>query len=253
MNNIDHYTEKITVIRSIPDEKILTPAGMPVNIYIQEAENLYNWCQPDREKLTANGMDWAVVEDIPARAGALREAQSRWVNSDKWDIETETQWDEKSSAAHILRKDLVRAFRFIFSDNASVISRVNMLAEGDSNPKIIQSLNDLSNFGREYTAVLQAARFDITLLDRAAEMSCEMASLLGAVNSRRAFSSDALKIRNQAYTHLKEAVSGVKKHANYIFWRDPVRMKGYTSEYYRKKYLKSRNQKEESAPENIIL
>jgi len=253
MNNLVHYDDKISMIMSIPDEKIHLPGSMPVKIYIQEAEDLYKWCQPDREKLTGNGLDWAMVEDIPARAGALREAQSRWKLSDKSDTETEKEWDEKSPAAHSFRKDLIRAFRFIFSDNASVISRINMLAEGESNSTVIQSLNDLSIFGRDHTEILQAARFDITRLDKAAEMSCEMASILAAVNSRRAFCSDTLKIRNQAYTYLKEAVSGVKKHANYIFWRDPARLRGYTSSYNRKKYNKSKNHKEEPASENIIL
>ena len=253
MNSIDHYNDKISMIRSIPDERVLLPGSMPVRIYIQEAEDMYKWCQPDREKLTNNGLDWSIVEDIPARAGALREAQSRWSLSDKSDIEIEKEWDEKSPAAHSFRKELIRAFRFIFSDNASAVSRVNKLAEGESNSAIIQSLNDLSDFGRDNTAVLEAARFDMTLLDKAAEMSCEMASFLGAVNARRAFCSDTLKIRNQAYTYLREAVSGLKKHANYIFWRDPVRMKGYTSSYNRKKYLKSKNHKEETASEKINM
>jgi hypothetical protein len=226
---------------------------MPVKTYIQEAENMYNWCQPDKDRLTANGLDWAMVEDIPARAGALREAQSRWATSDNDDIEIEKQWEEKSPAAHEFRKRLVRAYRFIFRNNAPAISMVNALAEGDSNLDIIQSLNDLSKFGRDHAEFLQAGRFDITLIDRAAGMASEMASLLSAVNSRRAFSSDTLKIRNQAYTYLREAVTELKSHANYLFWRDPVRMKGYTSDYYRKRYLKNRNKKLQEESEKITL
>lgn len=74
----------------------------------------------------------------------------------------------------------------------------------------------------------------------------EMASLLGAVKSKRAFCSDSLKIRNQAYTYLKEAVTEIKSHAGFVLWNDPSRLRGYASEYMRRKN-KSRKKKEETA------
>ena len=47
-------------------------------MYIQEAENLYKWCLPDKDTLVKAGLDWKIVEDLPIRAGALREAVSNW-------------------------------------------------------------------------------------------------------------------------------------------------------------------------------
>ncbi len=92
MTTTDHYSEKISIIKSIADDKILVPGSIPVNVYLQEAENLYNWCQPDKERLTAQGLKWQIVEDMPARIDALREAQARWATSDSTDIETEKLW-----------------------------------------------------------------------------------------------------------------------------------------------------------------
>lgn len=251
MSYKDHYSEKLSIISSIPDERISQPLNMPVNIYIQEAENLYNWCQPDREKLAANGLDWSIVEDMPARIDTLREAQARWEASDTKDIEVEKKWDEKAPAAHDFRKELARSLKFRFSDNHTMVTRLNRMSEGESNSAMIQSLRGLSVVGKEHIEYLESVNFDITLLDKAAEMSQEMASLLGAVNSRRAFCSDTLKIRNQAYTYLREAVSALKKHAGFLFWRDPVRMKGYTSNYYRKQYLKRKNEKVNEETEQV--
>jgi hypothetical protein len=251
MSYTDHYTQKLSIISLIPDEKILQPVNMPVNIYIQETANLYNWCQADREKLTANGLDWSIVEDMPARIDTLSEAQARWEASDMKDIEVEKEWDEKSPAAHGFRKQLVRSLKFRFSDNPAVISRLNRISEGESNSAMIQSLRSLYIVGKEHLEYLRSVNFDITMLDRAAEMSQEMTMLFAAVNSRRAFCSDTLKIRNQAYTYLREAAMMVKKHADFLFWRDPVRMKGYTSNYYRKQYLKRKNEKVDDKTEQV--
>lgn len=253
MINSNHYSENLNTIKSITEDRILIPGSIPVKVYIQEAENLYNWCQPDKEKLTANGLDWSLVEDMPARIGALREAQSRWVISDSDDIEVEKQWDVKSPVAHNFRKQLVRAYKFIFRNNAPVISMINTIAEGESNAAMIQSLNDLSNFGRNHIQFLQTTKFDLTLPDKADEMSSEMGSLLAAVNSRRAFCSDTLKIRNQAYTYLRWAVTELKSHANYLFWNDPVKMKGYISGYNRRRNLKKRNRNVVEETENVNL
>ena len=70
--------QKLEAIASIPDSGIVRPGNIPVTVYLQEARNLYNWCQADREALTANGLDWSFVDDIPAREAALRNAQSAW-------------------------------------------------------------------------------------------------------------------------------------------------------------------------------
>jgi hypothetical protein len=67
MNNINHYSAKLSSIQTITHDRILIPGSIPVNVYLQESENLYNWCQPDKEKLTANGLNWSLVEDMPAR------------------------------------------------------------------------------------------------------------------------------------------------------------------------------------------
>ena len=247
MTNQDHYSEKLTIITSIADDKILIPAGIPVNVYLQEAENLYNWCQPDKERLVAQGLQWQIVEDMPARIDALREAQARWAASDSTDVETEKEWEEKSPAAHLLRQNLVRSLKFAFSNNRAAVAKISKLGDKSSNAAMIQALRDISVFGKEHIDLLKHTSFDMTMLDTAAAMSREMASLLGAINSRRAFCSDSLKIRNQAYTYLKEAVTELKRHAAFVLWKDSARLKGYASDYYRKQYTKRKNQKEAEA------
>ena len=76
MSKLD-YDSKIETIQAIPDAECKSP-HMPVDAYLQEAENQYQWCQDDKQNLTNAGLDWSYVDDLPVRAGALREGQPRY-------------------------------------------------------------------------------------------------------------------------------------------------------------------------------
>lgn len=249
MNVLDHYSTKLDTIRSIPDEKILIPAGIPVKIYIQEAENICSWCRADREKLTANGLDWTLVDDMPARIDALREAQARWTTSDSDDIEIEKRWDSEAPSAHEFRRKLVRSLRFALRNNPAVLSKTARFSSGKSHAAMIQSLRDMAVFGMENSEYLKERGFDMSMLDTASEISRTMGSIYAAVNTSRAFSSEYFKTRNQAYTYLREALDEIRAHAAFIFRNDPARYRGYSSDYYRKRNTKVKNSKKTSAPE----
>lgn len=145
------------------------------------------------------------------------------------------------SIARRTRKDLVRAMRFLFRKDPKVSAKIAGLTKGESSADIIQSLFNISVFGREKSEFLSAANFDLAGLDSAEQLSREMSALLAAVNSLRRSYSEMLKERNRAYTHLKEAVTEIKSHGNYLFRNDPARFRGYTSAYIRKKNRKARN------------
>ena len=112
MNVNNFYNERLAVIAGISDSDIEEPGSIPMNVYLQEAENLYNWCQDDKEKLIANGLDWALVEDMPARILMLRETQSIWMTSDSRSNAARKMWVEKAPSARELQKDIHHSLRF---------------------------------------------------------------------------------------------------------------------------------------------
>ena len=79
MDNATCFTQQLAAIQAIPREDVRHPK-MPMDVYLQEAENLHGWCSADHPALEAAGLDWALVESLPARIGAAREAESRWFN-----------------------------------------------------------------------------------------------------------------------------------------------------------------------------
>ncbi|MDY6934062.1 MAG: hypothetical protein SVZ03_07555 [Spirochaetota bacterium] len=243
MSNVEDYKQKIEEIQAIGDDEIRSPSNIPVDIFLQEAENLYHWCQEDKEELTANGLDWELVLDVPARCGALREAQSKWITSRFSQEEAQKRWAEDSPQAYDMRNEFLHSFRFAYRRLPDLLGRVNAIAHGYGHADMIQDLNDLSVLGKDNPEPLERINFDMTLLDKAADMADRMSDLLGVTTVERADSSESIKIRNKAYTHLRYAIDEIRAFGLYVFWRDEARYKGYTSEYNRKR--RSKRDKEE--------
>ncbi len=233
MSNLQDYNEKLAAIQAISDDEVRSP-HIPVDVFLQEAENLYHWCQEDRAEMTTKALDWNLVEDLQFRCGALREAQSRWITSRFSHEEAERLWKERSPLAYDLRDELLHTFRFAYRKRADVLGRVNEIAQGHGHADMIQDLNDLSVLGRGHAEELEAIKFDIALLEEAASMADEISDLLGAATTERADSSSTKKTRDQAFTFLKEAVDEVREFGQYVFWRNDDRFRGYRSEYTRR-------------------
>jgi hypothetical protein len=88
--------------------------------------------------------------------------------------------------------------------------------------------------GRSNRELLRKIGFDFTLLDLAEQKSDELATKKAEASFYSEDYLETKKIRDQAYTHLKEAVDYIRKCGKYVFLRNPDRLKGYRSEYIRK-------------------
>jgi hypothetical protein len=234
MANIDDYNAKIGEILAIPDKDVTEPA-MPVDVYLQEAENLAKWSIMDLAPLAAVGITQVMINDLPVRAGALREAQSVWFKDRNSQLEAQREWGIQSPLAFDLRDELVHTFRYAFRNDAALLARVAEIADGSSNADMIQDLNDLSVLGKNNVAPLQAIGFDMNKLNVAAETSNAMAELLAAANGDKSLQSESKMIRDKAFIYLKQRVDEIRAAGKYVFWKNEKRLKGYTSEYLRQK------------------
>ena len=244
MSSTTDYNELLPVLRNMKPSDVLTP-NIPIDVFVQEAENLYHWCLDDKEALTKVGLDWNLATTLPARAGACREAQSLWNKERNTRQEAEQAWKEQAPAAFDLRDQLLHDFRFAFRKSEGLLKRVDEIAQGDTNSDMVQDLNDLATLGKANTGLLTPISFDLTKLDLAADLSDRMGDLLGATNGERKEVSEAMQIRDKAYTYLKLAVDEIRECGKFAFWRNPDRLKGYNSDYW-KAQKKSTTEKEET-------
>jgi hypothetical protein len=225
MKNWECYEKKLEVIRAIEDDKIKTPQNIPVGIYTQEADGLYGYAREDKDALAAVGLPPELVDDLPIRIGALREASSNWNNYRKTVKKNAREWKTRDPLAYNLRKRLLADFRLAFQDHPQQMKAVRKIAKGKSHDKMIQSLKDLGVLGKKNIQLLEAINFDTSLLDKAVQISKEMAKLFAAVDKERREPSELKKIRDQAYTHLKEAVDKIRTYGKHLFRDNKKRLR----------------------------
>jgi hypothetical protein len=233
MADIDDYNAKLPVITAIAEKDLKSPS-MPVKVYLHEAEFLHEWAQDDKEALTKAKLDWDLVMDIPARAGALRHADAVWYQKRFSQVQAEKEWDANSEEGYELRNILLHDFRHAYDGDDSLLARVSGIADGYGHADMIHDLSQLAVLGRAHNEPLVAIGFDQAKLDKANAFSDALASLLAKAEVDKATSIRTLVIRDQAYTHLKEAVDAVRKKGQYVFWRNATRVTGYASDYHRR-------------------
>ncbi len=243
MRNREYYEKKLEVISAIKDSQIKKPHHIPVGIYIHEAESLYKYALDDKEALIAAGLAPELIEDLPPRCWALKEAQSEWQNEWKTTNKSAREWKKQSPIAYDLRKKLLADFLYAFRKHPDLMKAVRAISPIGGHAKMIKDLNDLSLLGKDNTRLLEAINFDLSLLDKAAQTSREMAVLLDEIDrdKERYKHSETKKNRDQAYTHLKEAVDEIRETGRYVFRQDKKRVRAYASEYRR--HIKSKQKK----------
>jgi hypothetical protein len=235
VNTKEDYEKKLEEIKAIEEDQVKIPNNIPVDVYMQEANNLYQWCRNDKETLTVLGLNWELVTDLPERVGALMEAESRWNEQRFSGKEAAKKWQKESPIAYALRDDILQCFRYAFRKDDELLRKIARFPEGKAHSDMIQELNDLAVIGRDNPLLLKKINFDMTLLDRAAETSPRMRKLLAAANCEREEENDGKKIRDRAYTHLKEAVDRIYECGQFAFRKDDERRRGYRSNYMYKR------------------
>ena len=232
MSTTDDFNQLKETIEMMDEKQVLTP-NMPVDVFNQEAEDLYQLALADKEKLTQRGLKEESIQALNVAAGACRYAEAEWNKERNAKQEAQRQWKEKSPEAYELRDDLMDEFEFAFVRNGSLLSVLDRIKDGNGDADMIQDLVDLSVLGKENTEVLATTHCDITLLDRAESMADEMADLLGMANGAKNENNEAKVLRDKAYTYLKAHVDEVRRYGKFVFRKDRDHAAKYASEYRR--------------------
>jgi GTP cyclohydrolase II len=229
----ENFDLKQKEIAAISDEDVKLP-NMPVGEAVQEAENLFAWCMGDKAALTKAGLDWALVDDLPLRAGACRYAESLWKRDSKTSEEAEKEWKLKSPEGFDLRDRLQHHLTFAFRKDPEQLAKVQTIREGSSRADMLQDLSDLSVLGKSQPALLKQIGFDMSMLGQAAQMSDDLSAVLALVNGEDTVEDNTKKMRDKAYTYMKQAMDEIRTTGQYVFWRDEDRKKGYVSTYQKR-------------------
>jgi len=235
-------------IKAIPKEQIKS-CDMPIGIYVNEAEGLYNHATADLPKLMAVGMPTKLLEIILPYTRALRTAQSNWeeLTSDRKQVKK--FWKAEAPAFFQFRRDLIDHMEFAYRNDEDVLKKLDAINEGDSNADAIQDMANLAVLGKANPEPLRAIKFDLTLLDIAASDADRMAGVLGAVNGQMYVDDDSKVIRDKAFTLLKGVVDEIRNYGRFVFRNEPDHLRSYSSKYCRDKSSAYRRKQAEQSLE----
>ena len=180
----EDYDVKLSAIEAISKDVAKEP-DMPVATALQEAEDLYEWSQSDKDVLIRAGLDWELVTDLPQRIGACRYIQSQWQKDFLTQEEAQKEWKTQSPPAYNLRDELLHHFLHAFYAIPDIKGRVQKISEGSGHADMIQDLSDLAVLGKANSEPLKKINIDLTLLDKAAALSEDMAGLLAKANGQK--------------------------------------------------------------------
>ena len=225
------FQEKLASIEAV-DPKLAVEPNIPVAQALQEAEDLYVWCQSDKDMLVKAGLNWGLVDDMPARTAALRYIQSEWKKESQSLEDAQKEWKLRSPGAYALRDELLHHFFRAFRKQPNLLERTRKIADGNGNADMIQDLSDEASLGKANAQYLTEINIDLKLLDQAETLSGEMASLLARSNGQKKDGNNKTKVlRDKSFAYLKETVDEVRDAGKYVFWRNEQRCKGYVSAY----------------------
>lgn len=230
MSNAQDYAASLDAAKKLPAEQIQTPR-IPVGVYLQEAENLYQAAHADRAQLTAAGLPDQSINILPQYAGACREAQSLWNKDLNARQAAEQKWADQSPLGYALRDRLLHAFGYAFRADEALTKKVQAIREGYGHADMIQDLSDLAILGRANTAQLNAIRMNLADLDTAQNLSSSLAELLAQANGERLSDNESKIMRDRMYSLLKQTVDEIYACGRYVFWDDDKHLRMYRSAY----------------------
>jgi hypothetical protein len=234
MRNRNDLDTMMPSLMALDHRQIASPM-MPIHVFVQEAENLDTWMRPDLPRLAAVGIGDDVLQGLQARIGALREAQSTWKARRHSKDQAQAAYEEHSAAAFEVLEDTIHHIRFAFRRRLDLLSRTPNPNELATDTQRFQAMNDLAVLGREHPDLLETAGFELCRLDELAALSDDIANLFSLAEEARRAGSGAKAVRDRAYTFLKMALDEIREAARFLFRRNPERLDGYRSEYFRRK------------------
>ena len=244
------FDKKIKEIDELYSDKMLkTTVGLPVAILNQEAENLYHWCLEDKDKLVSAGLDWNLVEDIPARVELLQEVEAKWFIIKRTKNKIKKDFQKAMSEVREVHAGMLRDFRFAFHNDKDLLKDLSQLSGYKSHKDILIDLRVLAEIGKKNISLLEAINFDTSLLE-AADKLCDNTSDKMSQYHIDIQKEEFKALHKKACLYLKDAVAVVRRCGKYVLHGNKERLVGYRSEY---RYLHKGKKKKKQPEQNKKL
>lgn len=243
--SVTDLNNEMPKLLAIKKEDVKEP-NMPVNVYIQESDDLYEKIQDDREKLALRGITDEMINSIPPLSGSLQQAESNWQKERDKKGEASLEWEEKVKPAHELKNQILHDFAYAYRTRNDILRKLRRIRAGGSHADMIQDLSDLVTMGRDDPAKLEEMTFDMSMLDQAEDMATTL-GFIYAASKAAGNNFEEMDIRNRAFTALKQVIDEIRAAGQNLFWKDTDRITIYRSEYLHKNNIKKKRKEDDDS------
>ncbi len=227
MNAQEAYNTHLPTINGIADEKVVTPR-MPTEEIIVEAEKLVLVAQRDRESLVAAGLDALYIDSLNERIGAFAFASTAHMLMVDNKTEEQEAWQKEEEKGYELQRELLHSFRFAYRRDETILKKVSRISAGRGRKDMILDLLALYQVGSAHTEPLTKVGFDMALLEQAKTQFELLSNMFATVDMDI---DEVRDIKNRAHTWLYKAMSEIRDHGKFVFWKDEERHQEYISEF----------------------
>ena len=219
----------------------LVVINMPVEVFAREARTLYLYAKDDMHKFISAGFNPSAINKLLPLSEILMDAESEWQKVSSNDSEHRKDWKTLHPKAVEFRNELIHKLKYAFRNTPDIIRLLIKIKKHSTYSELSQDLNDLAVLCNSDIDALKSINFDMSLIDRARDMSKEVASVLASHNTDKKKVNESKLHRDKIYTYLKHLVKEVRVCAKYLFHKDEEKLKCYRSDHFHKKYIARRN------------
>ncbi len=234
MTDIMRYEDSMQEVTAMSDSAI-ERNSTPIDKLLYQSDKMYVALVDNKDTFATKNFPTEEIAYFERRIGACRIAQSNYSTLAKGDEVNKIVWAQKHDEAIALKSNINKHVRFACTEFQLSTTVIKKISEGTGIADLIQDLSDLATLGNNIQEYLEKINFNLTLLDRAAELASELGKLQELSQHDR---SQTKIIRDKLVTLLNNSVSKVRRWAHLVFEDDSPELPRFYATYSRKKAVK---------------
>ncbi len=233
ISNKESYNELYHTFIALPVREHLL-MNIPLEEIVAEGETLIVVSRQDRDKFVGAGMNPEYIDTLQARVCAFDYIASYYNELLDQENKAGNEWLEKSTRAYALKQRLLFVLGVAFWNDPALLKHVKEIEESREIGDIHTDLLAIYLLGNRRSDLRQANNFDFAEMDKAKALQVELSDILARIIIIQDKLMEVRKIRDCAYTYLKQATNEIKEFGQFICNDNPYRKKVYVSDFWQR-------------------
>ncbi len=228
------FAQDLPILQSTIRKKYYS-VPIPISIYLEEAEGIYEVLTRKLDEMENGGFDPAIAELYYRRIASARSAQSAMKLNATVKKMSQKHFKKLHAEAVLLREHILARFKMLVAQQPQHAILIEGISKNKRIGDTIQDLFELGKAGEHVAEDLKKMKVTATDLNRAKELGTTLGRIHAAANLDSQTHSAPRIIRDKAFTLLYESLQQIREWAKIIYKYNPQVKKLFFSKYLRAK------------------